>query len=780
MKGFKRIAMLVGGTALAGVSLPAFAQDATASGTAATPASDSANDSADIIVTANKREERLQDVPISIAVISGDQLTKQNITEVTDLVRSTPALNSAGPFGALSIRGVGSLSFSRSSEGSVGVVVDGVALANTSTNPPQLFDIARVEVLEGPQGTLFGRNSSAGVVNITTVAPNPDKLEVTAHADIASRNNYVGRGTINIPVASNAALRISGSYSQPPETQYNRYNDSYLRTFGKSVRGRFLWDPIPELTINLIADFSQFDRQGGVPWTVYQSTPSSLLSQRLAQCGVVVGQQNQEGCTDGGNSQRTRNYGFSGQVDARIGDLTLTSISAYRAYKSTYGGSDVDSVPVNRLNINESPTSVRNFSQEFRLTSPTGGLIDYVAGLYYFDSKLDGTNTQRGFTFGDLTSGPAAALCPLAPFGPASILCNLPVGQIQTTSSTTTSYAAFGNATVNVTDSLRILLGARYGREDVEARTTGVLVPGALTGILSVAPIYGKVSDTYFSYRAGAQYDITRDVMVYGTYTRGYKGPSVNDQTGSGNIPTIVNPEIPHASEIGLKANLFSGRLTASIAGFHNRIDNFQAQFFDPAAAAFIFGNAPRLTTKGVSINLLGRPIRALTLNIGAVYNDAKYGDGYIVACAQGQTAAQGCQTLPSGAKVDNAGGNRLVGAPMWKVTAFGEYVANISDRIDGFLQADMVYTSKVNFDAAYSPQNVNAPAAIFGGRIGLRTDDQRYGVSVFARNLFDVFRPTVRFATPTASQQLDPLSFSQISGPESRRTIGVSFDAKF
>lgn len=778
MDGFTRIVALAGGTALASLACPAFAQDVSQDVTGATATDAQAVAEGDIIVTANKREERLQDVPISVSVINGEQLTKQNIVEVTDLVRSTPALNSAGPFGALSIRGVGSLSFSRSSEGSVGVVVDGVALANTSTTPPQLFDVARVEVLEGPQGTLFGRNSSAGVVNVTTVAPNPDKWEVIAHADVATHQNYIARATINVPVASNAALRISGAYSQPPQTQYNKFNDTYLQSKGKSVRGRFLWEPISALTINLIGDYGQFDRRGGVPWTVYQSSATSLLTQRLIQCGVVPSQENQVGCTDGGNFQRQRSYGFSGQVDAEIGGVTLTSISAYRTAKSFSFGSDVDSVPVDRLNVNSSPIDVRNFSQEFRLTSPTGGFIEYVAGLYYFDSKLDGVNTQRGFIFADL---PLIGACPYGNSAGANALCRgLPVGQIQTTSSVTTSYAAFGNATLNVTPSLRILLGARYGQEDVRARTTAVLVPGALTGILSIAPISGSVSDAYFSYRAGAQFDVNRDVMIYGTYTRGYKGPSINDQTGTGTIPKIVNPEIPHASEIGIKANAFDGRLTASIAGFHNKVDNFQAQFFDPAAAAFIFGNAPKLTTKGVSLNVIGRPVRELTLNLGAVYNDAKYGDGYLVACAQGQTAAQGCQTIAPGVTVDNAGGNRLIGAPRWKVTAFGEYTVGLSDSIDAFLQADMVYTSKINFDAAYSPQNTNRAAAIFGGRIGVRTDDERYGVSVFARNVFDTYRAAVRFATPTARQQLDPLSFSQISGPESRRTIGVSLDARF
>ena len=755
MTGKALAAVLLNGAALAALAGPAFAQST------ASAAGPQVSQVEEIIVTANKREERLQDVPVSVSVVSGDQVSKQNIVEVTDLTRSVPSLNSAGPFGALSIRGVGSISFARSAEGSVGVVIDGVALANTSTNPPQLFDVARVEVLEGPQGTLFGRNSSAGVVNITTVAPDPTGFAAIGHADVGTRDSYTARGVVNLPLASNAALRVSGSLSQAPHMQHNLYDDSWLETKGKSLRGRLLWTPTQDVTVNLIADYTKFEREGGVPWTVYQSSAGSPLTSRLTACHVSVGPENQDGCIDGGNAQSTTSKGVSGQIDMALGEHTLTTITAIRKFRSRFGGTDVDSVPVNRLNINESPTAIRNISQEVRLTSPSGKFVDYVLGLYYFDSDLTGANTQRGQILADVG----------LPFF---------IGQVQSTTASTKSYAAFANATMNVTSSLRLLLGARYGSEHVTALTTGRLADQAVAPILSIATIRGDVKDEYFSYRLGAQYDLTPDVMAYATYTKGYKGPSVNDQTGTGAAPIIVRPEIPHAAEIGVKANLLDRRLTASLAVFDNKIDDFQAQFYLPVASAFVFGNAPKLTTKGVSLNLIGRPARGLTVNVGALYNDAKYGAGYLVPCAQGQTAAQGCQTLASGATIDDAGGNQLIGAPKWKLTGFGEYEHAVWSGWQGFVQADVAYTSKISFDAAYSPQNSNASAAIFGARLGARTQDERLGVSIYARNLFDTYRPTVRFATPTASSQLDFLSFSQISGPESRRTIGVTLDAKF
>ena len=752
------------GIALMALCTSAFSQTTLTAATQATAISPSSDNLTEIVVTANKREERLQDVPIAVTVVGGPQLTQQNINEVVDLTRSVPSLNSVGPFGALSIRGIGSVAFSRSAEGSVGVVVDGVALANSSANPPELFDVARVEVLEGPQGMLFGRNSSAGVINIVTNAPDPTHFEVAGHADVATRDNDIGRAMVNIPVADDAALRIAGSLTRSPNTQFNRYDGSTYNVDGESVRGRFKWDPSPDLTVNLIADYSDFIRKGGAPWSVYYSTPGSLLSSRLAGCGVGVSQSNTDGCIDGGNDTSSESYGFSAQIDAKIADLTLTSISAYRGFTAHSYGSDADSVPVDRLNVNASPDNDHNLSQEFRVTSPTGGWVDYVAGLYYFHSYLDASNTQLGDLSTDLG----------IPF---------PVGQILETQSTTRSAAAFGQATVNLTRTLHLILGGRYGNEAVDATTVGSLPPGAVAPFASIAGVQGKANDRYFSYRAGAQYDLSHEVMFYATYTRGYKGPAVNDQSGGGGIPVLVEPEIPHAGEIGLKSTMLDGRLAANLAIFYNRVTDFQTQYYDPTIAQFIFGNAPSLTSKGISLELIGRPVQGLTINVGGLYNNAKYGSGYSVACAQLQTAAEGCRTTTEGGATTgtaDAHGNQLVGAPQLKVTSSVEYAANVRNDISGFVSLDTVYTSRINFDAAYDPIDSNAAATIFGGRLGLRSDDGRYGASIFVRNMFDQYRPIVRFATPTAAQQFDPQSYSQISGPESRRVVGLSLDGKF
>ncbi len=711
----------------------------------------------EIVVTATKREEKLQEIPMSITVVDAAQLARQNITAVSDLVISAPGLNSAGPFGALSIRGIGSETFSRSAEGSVGVVLDNVALAGTSANPPQMFDVSRAEVLEGPQGTLFGSDSSAGVINIVTNAPDPSKFEAIGHLDLGTLDTTTAHGVVNVPLSDTAALRISGSYAEAPNVMFNRFADSWARDKNVGGRVRFLWEPNSDLTINEIGDFSRNTAAGGTPWPVYYSTPGSYLSTQLAACGVHVAQDNDSGCTDGGAHSHVDSYGYSSQIDYRIGAYTLTSISAYRGIHENEDAGDVDSVPVYLLNQTQTDT-YNNFTQELRIASPTGHFFDYVAGLYYFRSDFYGETTQLG---------PVLTL-----FG-----VPFPLGQVLSTNATTQNYAAFGQGTLNFTSAFRVSLGARYGNSQVNAHTSGILAEGAVAPIASLTPIRDSTSDNHFSYRVGIQYDLSKEFMVYGTYAAGYKGPAVNDQAGGPTIPLLVRPEIPHSGELGFKSTLFDGRLGANLAVFYTRVSDFQAQFFDPDVKEFIFGNAPSLTSKGVEMNVFGQPVKGLTLNLGGNYDNAKYGPGYLVSCAQGQTAAQGCD--PTSETAD-AGGNKLVGTPEYKATASGEYAHSLAASVAGFLQLDAVYTSRINWSQVYDPLLTSAAATIVGTRIGIRTEDHRFGVAIFARNLFDTYRPSTRFETPVAAQLLDPRTYVQISGPESRRVVGISLDARF
>lgn len=716
---------------------------------------------ADIVVTGTKREERLQDVPQSITLVDSEALQQQNIANVNDLSRAVPSFNTG--FGSVKIRGLGAQTYSRSAEGSVGVVLDGVALSNASTqaNPVGLFDIARVEVLMGPQGTLFGRNSSAGVVNIVTNAPDPSKMEMAFHGEIGNRSQRRVQAMANLPITDIAALRVSAQSSRLATTVYNVPRFGWDDLQSDSVRARFLAEPGDNVTINLIADYEKFSNAGG-GWVVVKSTPGSFLTNRLTACGIVIGPNNRSNCYSGDGYGRDKAYGVSGQIDWRLGEFTLTSITANRWLKQS-GGGDSDSVPVDVLDVNSSTQSISNFSQEVRLTSPASGFAQFVIGGYYFRGTQDATGVQLGSLR-------------VVPFG-------YKLGQAFVTSIDSKSLAGFGQATFHLTDALRIIAGARLERQEIEADTVRRLAPGALAPFSSLAPVSGANKDTSFSYRGGVQYDFSPDLMAYVTYARGYKGAAINDQTTTVLAPLVVKPEIPKAWEGGVKATLLDGRMVANFAIFRTDVENYQTQFLDSETATYIYGNAPSIRSQGVELTVMGKPIPELTLNGGLTYTDATYGEGYLVACGPTETAAQGCQVYTVGTTTttaSDAAGRKLAGVPTWKFVASGEYRAAVSDNVELYLQADVVHSSSISFTASYDPLAATGPHTPVGARLGIAIDGGNIDLSVFGRNIFDERVPLTVGQTPLAAQLGDLGSYIHILSPESMRSIGVALDFKF
>lgn len=816
---FGRSAHLLMGCCLFAVSHPAFAQNAPAEGELVEEQAPT-----EIIVTANKREERLQDVPVAVTVLSGAQLSSQNITSAADLTRSVPSLSgsTSNASAALTIRGIGTAAFSRSAEGSVGLVLDGVALGNTSAAAPQLFDVSRVEVLEGPQGMLFGRNASAGLINVVTNDPSTRGIDAKFHADIGTRNSLILQGVVNLPVGDDAALRISGAYAREPDRQFNVISRDWFRTENAGGRARFKWSS-GAFTLNLIGDYNRKSVNGGSSFAVYKSTgpgagigapgsaletSGSLINAQLtgATCGLTIGVSNDRGCTDGSNRERIETWGISNQMDVELGGATVTSITAYRELDSIRE-QDSDSIPLDVLNTNSATSRLRNFSQEIRLTSPDDGFLTYVAGLYYFNSEQDHSTTQAGKILFGLDS--PVVTTPLPPTHPAFILyalylqtgvpaslagtpySTIRLGQANNLDISSESMAAFGQATFNFTDRFRGIAGFRYGSEDVSMRRTSALAPGVSGKFpsASLAPLSANVKDTYFSYRLGAQYDFADSVMGYVTYTRGYKGPSTNDQIGSPvsggiTVPLEVKPEIPHAWEAGIKASLFDRKLALNVSLFHTRTTDFQAQFYDLTRGGFVFSNAPELTSKGFQVQLFGKPTPELTVNAGVILADAKYGPGFKVQCAQLQTAAQGCETDPLNAsiKYDDADGNRLPFSPKWKANVGFEYARSLSESLDGFVALDGNYSSRINYSSANDPLASTGPHFLIGGRIGVRSSDQRFGISLWGRNLTDRRVPVFMLPNPIVGfgGRADPQTYIQIFGSESYRTLGLSLDARF
>jgi iron complex outermembrane receptor protein len=699
-----------------------------------------------VTITANKREERLQDVPATATVIQSQQLEQQNILTVQDLARAIPTFDSSAAGNG--IRGFGGISFSLTAESSVGILVDGVSLAGSGDFPPNLFDVERIEVLEGPQGTLFGKNASAGIINIVTKAPKTTKFEGNARVDAQNRDSKSARAALNVPVSDALAFRLAASVRDDPRSTHNLFDGAWDTPHSTDARLRMLLKATKDVTVNLSADQSETTLKGGGRWTVYQATPGSVLTNASAACGVKIGQENTDVCANPGqNGNKTRVGGYSAQVDWALGNYVLTSVTAVRDVKNSIANADYDLISLTvPAFVQPELKSYHNVSQELRLASPDYEWGNFVAGAYYFKSQIDQDITQL-FTL------PAFKL-----------------GQRNLVTGENLSTALFGQGTYKFNKALSFNLGARVGHEEASTARTGAVATGAVAALTPqrLIPLTGETSDSYLSWRAGAQYDFNASRMGYVTYTRGYKGPAVNHNATNPRVPPIVRPEIPTMLEAGLKNQFLDGRLAVNVSAYTMKIKDYQANVWDPVALAFVFSNAPELAVRGATVNFYGKPTKALNVNGGVAYMQSKLGPGFLVQCAMGSAA--GCTR--------DAAGDPAGGAPKLRaILAFDYGFALASLRAS--VGADVVYTSEKVFDR--TDPAVNLPATtIVGAKFGLRTADDKIGLTLYARNLFDKFNPSYRIGNLTAFATGDTHSYTQFLGPESRRVLGVSLDVKF
>lgn len=752
----------------------------------------------EIIVTAQRREEKLQDVPVSVTVVSSAQLDRQNVTGISELTRSVTSLTSSGNYagssnGSVGIRGIATSGFAQSSEASVSVVLDGVVLGRSSIT--NLFDIERVEVLAGPQGMLFGKNASAGVVNIVTKAPNPTKFEAILHSSFGDFKFLRQRGTVNIPLAENAALRVSAHYDQNGGFVYNTLLNEYNKNYAYGARARLLWEPSDRLSINIIGDI---DREGGnfgaagsftAPATFGVVKSTALANRLLADCGIVARPDNWKNCSEGVSKDfgRQLSRGVSGQIDYDLGgDYTLTSITAqrWRTNGPEFGkGGDTDLLPDDILSTNVGQYKYKSFSQELRLTSPADQFATFVAGLYYQANTQDVLSVQGG-TLGGLGVN----------FGlPATAR----IGRVWKSDIDQKSYAAFAQATFNVTEQLKLIAGGRFTHETLRDTVVAYKNPNPLnpsaptvqdfgfdfyTSAFAISDNFADIKVDNFSWKAGVQYDFTPDVMAYFTASRGFKGPAINDTASPPLTKIVIEPEEPLYFELGMKASVFDRRMLVSLALFNNRIDNFQTSVYVPAngttnpTPGFAQGNAPYVISRGFELTVSGRPAPGLTLDGGVIYNSAKYSPDFIVACNPEQRRGEGtCSALGTTRPV-----GQLANTPKWRALLNGEYAQDVSADWTGFIQADMVWQSSIDYSPTPNPVTRSGPQFVMGGRIGARTTDGRYGVSVFVRNLFDKAYP---FFSPDATSRFNGGGGSSYYARPSfdwNRSFGISLDAKF
>ncbi|MBO9709088.1 MAG: TonB-dependent receptor [Caulobacter sp.] len=745
-------------TALAlGVSLTALA-----SGQAM--AQDAKHDEAmmitEVVVTAQKREEKLQDVPIAVSVVGETDLQRRNIGNIDQLKLVVPSFESTS-FG-VSVRGVGTSTFSTSIEPTVSTVLDGVVLGRPEMALGSFYDVARVEILRGPQGMLFGKNASAGLVNITTNAPKLNKTEALANINVGQDGYHKSDATLNLPVGENAAIRLGAYVNKLDGVLHNKFDGRRFNGNDEwGTRAKLLWRPTDTVDVLVTADYSKQDQS--ITWSPYKVNPTGALALVYAGCGVKASPENTDLCIDGPQYKDRENYGLVAEVNWSLpGGQTLTSITAGRRAFDLSNG-DSDSLPVNILNDNISNQDLRQISQELRLSSPTGGRLEYVAGLYFYRQKTNQTTDQTG-SFG-------------LPFG---LKGNSTINSLVET----TSYAAFGQAHFDLTEKLALIGGARLTHDKVSLDFNQFTRAGYVA-INPTVRFDDSATETNFSWRIGAQYQFAQRTMGYATVSRGYKGPGFN-QTGVSNATTSqeVGPEIPTSYELGVKTGLLGGLAVVNVAAFSTKFEDYQAQTVDFTLTppAFRTINAGDLKTKGVEADLSAYLAPGLMVSAAVAYIDAKYGDFAPISCDPVVTPT-GCVVIAPGIPGlkpplygYDASGQRLSGVSKWKTSFAAVYSRPIGHGLEFNASADYGWRDGYNASATRDPNTYIKSYGILGATIGIGSEDDRWKLAVWGKNLTDKRFPSSLFGTPFAGAG----DYSQVLTGDAFRRYGVTLNLRY
>lgn len=741
----------------------------------------------EITVTAQKRAENVQDVPLAITAVRGEALASMNITQPQQLslidpsVRFKQSLSSSAS--GLTIRGVGTSSFSAGIEQSISTVVDGVVLADPASLAT-LADVERVEILRGPQGMLFGKNASAGLVHFITNRPKLNENSGQLHLQYGERGEQILQAIGNLAVSDTLALRLVATHNQRDGLIRNVAKDNVF-TDPQDVSTltlKALWRPSDDLTVYFSADRTDNDAFC-CSSTWRKVTPGYAPAVTNARYGIVAGPKNLQVAANGPSQGKSTAQGGTLQVDYGLGDLTLTSISAYRSVKreAFYDG---DLTPVSYVDTNGGAGKTDWLSQELRLTSPIGERFDYVAGLYLFHSKASSLIRQRG-QLSWITPATNGAVVPIIP--------GAPLGTIFETSTVndinSTSFAGFGQVGLHITPKLDLIAGARITRDEItldyhRAPTPGaVYIPGSIT-----LDLHQEVENTNTSWRIGPRYNFSDDIMAYATVSRGYKGPGFSGLSAANSLADQrVQPEIPTSYEAGVKAAFLDRRLIVNANVYSTTVKNFQAQVSDLTSATYSsrITNAGEIKTRGFEANLMARPAAGLSLTAGLAYTHARYADFNGVQCYFGQPKiAQGgpCSAPPATpTSLDgffNAKGLSLAGVPDWVYGVSAVYERSLSPGLRGFFQANWNWQSDINYSISGDPGTIQKAYGLLGGRIGVSAPDKAWSVALYASNLLDK-----RYAaqiTPSPVTALNPGGYVQYFSPDSVRRAGISLDIAF
>jgi iron complex outermembrane receptor protein len=686
----------------------------------------------DVIVTARRQSERAQAVPIALSVVSGAALEKTGVYTLADLQTQTPSLTayqSNARNSSIGIRGIGVSSASDGLDTSVGVYVDNVYLGRPGMSLEDLIDIDRIEVLRGPQGTLFGRNDSAGVLNVTTRKPEFE-TGVTAEASVGNYNYDQERVSLTGPLVKDVlAYRITAFDTYRGGVLDNAQNGGKDNSVSRNgVRLQLLATPTDKVTFRLIGDYSSENDSCcvGVIKTVLPASLSATTGrtlQALSALGYTPVASTDYTRINSPQDMRTDQHGLSLQADWDLGWANFTSISAWR-YWHFDPVQDSDGTPLDVIQVNVAQTRDEQLSQELRLASKPGRLT-WQVGTYLFHQHLTdhfilnqfGVDASNFYTTYARLSNPAAAAIRIAPGSQ----------YLDDTDTSVDSAAVFGQANYELTDRLTLTGGVRYthDRRDGVSDTSTSGTPNAATSI----PFHYNVavSGDNVSYLASASYKIAKDVLGYVSYSTGYKGAGLNlNAAVSAGSPLVLAPELVNSWEVGLKQQYLDRRLTLNLAGYWTELTGLQANIVPSNGNRSFLANVGNIRSRGIEADGTFRLTEGLTLGLNGSFNDATYSSYPNAPCPVGVTGT--C----------NLTGSPVYEAPKWIGNASVEYRFHWGE-LRPYVLAQYSYRSSAYGTVDDSPYGLIPAYGVTNFRVGSTLDSGRYDVSAWIYNAFDV-----------------------------------------
>ena len=690
-------------TAATAVAQPAMAQGADADASAS-------NDDGQlptIIVTANRREENLQDVPISAGTLDAARVSTIFATgaDTTALAGKVPGLNVESSNGRVAprfyIRGLGNTDFDLAASQPVSVILDDIVLENTTLKSFPLFDVERIEVLRGPQGTLFGRNTPAGIVKIDTVKPG-NQTDVRAYGSFGSYSTYTIGGAVGVPIVEDTlALRFSGQVqgrSNWIDNSFTNEDDALGGYLDFAMRGQLLLTPGDRFSALATAQYRSLDGSSTLFRANAVGPGNNKLNDNYDRKTVAF---------DGGNGNVAdyQVFGSSLKMAYEFDAATLTSITGYYESEGSSRG-DIDGgnlvtgpgfIPF--ASDTRDSIDLDQFTQEVRLASPDSGMFTWQLGAFYFDSDFDVTTV--GYDFPPST----------------------------TVNHTNESWAVFGQGTYELTPGVKLTAGLRYtdDRKDFFVRSN------------PAAPQRRSVQDDRLSWDVALQAEVALDASVYARVASGFRAPTIQGRdVAFFAAPSIATSEKIMSYEAGFKTELANRRVRLNGAVYYYTVEDPQFTAVGGAGNLVQLVNANKGEAFGFEVDSAFQITPEFRVTLGVAYADTRIKDSNLAVgiCAQ-CTVTDPTVTIGGNTRalVD---GNPFPNAPEWSGDLTARYGLPVGDDGEFFIFTDWVLLGDTNV-LLYESREFNLGTRIEGGlKVGYAGDNGRWEIAAFARNITD------------------------------------------